>query len=152
MTTAEQVRRSVEGLTIPALLRRNAQDFPDHPALTSGIGPNTTTLTWSQLRTEVSALTRGLTALRLRRGDRMLIAISKRPEHWVCDLAAIHIGALPCTTYDTLSTEQSTSSPSTATLRCWPWRAPGPRPTASAPPTSTRSPPIPRCARRWTRR
>ena len=106
MTTAEQVRRAVEGLTIPGLLRRNAQDFPDHPALTSGIGADAGTLTWSQLRTEVAALATGFTALGLRRGDRLLISMSKRPEHWVVDLAAIHIGALPCTTYDTLSTEQ----------------------------------------------
>ncbi|SFS74586.1 AMP-dependent synthetase/ligase [Saccharopolyspora flava] len=106
MTTAEQVNRAVEGLTIPALLRRNARDFPDHPALTSGIGSKDTTWTWSRLRTEVAALTRGLTALGLGRGDRMLISMSKRPEHWVVDLAAIHVGALSCTTYDTLSTEQ----------------------------------------------
>ena len=106
MTTAEQVRRAVEGLTIPGLLRRNAQDFPDHPALTSGIDADAGTLTWSQLRTEVAALATGFTALGLRRGDRVLISMSKRPEHWVVDLAAIHIGALPCTTYDTLSTEQ----------------------------------------------
>ncbi|RRO14462.1 long-chain fatty acid--CoA ligase [Saccharopolyspora rhizosphaerae] len=106
MTTAEQVRQAVEGLTIPGLLRRNAQEFPDHPALTSGIGANATTWTWSRLRTEVAALTTGLSALGLKRGDRMLIAMSRRPEHWVADLAAIHIGALPCTTYDTLSTEQ----------------------------------------------
>ncbi|MFI0469137.1 AMP-dependent synthetase/ligase [Saccharopolyspora sp. 5N102] len=106
MTTAEQVHRAVEGLTITGLLRRNAQRFPDHPALTSGIGPDATTLTWSRLRAEVAVLTRGLSAVGLRRGDRMLIAMSKRPEHWIVDLAATHIGALPCTTYDTLSTEQ----------------------------------------------
>ncbi|MDI2030328.1 AMP-dependent synthetase/ligase [Saccharopolyspora sp. TS4A08] len=106
MTTAEQVSRAVEGLTIPGLLRRNARDFPDHPALTSGIDADAGTWSWSRLRTEVAALTRGLAALGLGRGDRMLIAMAKRPEHWVVDLAAIHIGALPCTTYDTLSTEQ----------------------------------------------
>ncbi|MBB5159740.1 AMP-binding protein [Saccharopolyspora phatthalungensis] len=36
----------------------------------------------------------------------MLIAISKRPGNWVCELGAAHLGALPCTLYDTLSTEQ----------------------------------------------
>jgi long-chain acyl-CoA synthetase len=106
VATAEQLHESVEGLTIPALLRRNAQRFAGRPALTTGIGPDAGTLSWSQLRAEVAALTRGLTALGLERGDRMLVAMSKRAEHWVTDLAAIHVGALPCSTYDTLSTEQ----------------------------------------------
>ncbi|MFJ8648571.1 AMP-dependent synthetase/ligase [Streptomyces sp. NPDC093546] len=106
MATAEQLHQSVEGLTITGLLRRNGRQFADRPALTTGIGPDALTLSWSQLRAEVAALTRGLSALGLRRGDRMLIAMSKRAEHWIADLAAIHLGALPCSTYDTLSTEQ----------------------------------------------
>ncbi|MEU0449368.1 AMP-dependent synthetase/ligase [Streptomyces tendae] len=106
MATAEQLHESVEGLTITALLRRNARQFAERPALTTGIGPDAGTLSWSQLRAEVAALTRGLGALGLSRGDRMLIAMSKRAEHWIAELAAVHVGALPCSTYDTLSTEQ----------------------------------------------
>ncbi|KAA5835229.1 long-chain fatty acid--CoA ligase [Saccharopolyspora hirsuta] len=106
MSAALQVSQAVEGRTIPGLLRRNARSFPDHPALTSGIDADATTWTWSRLRSEVAALTRGLSELGLRPRDRVLIAMSRRPEHWVVDLAAIHIGALPCTAYDTLSTEQ----------------------------------------------
>jgi long-chain acyl-CoA synthetase len=106
MATAEQLHESVEGLTITALLRRNARQYAECPALTTGIGPDAGTLTWSQLRAEVAAVTRGLVALGLNRGDRMLIAMSKRAEHWIADLAAVHVGALPCSTYDTLSTEQ----------------------------------------------
>ncbi|GAA4618658.1 AMP-dependent synthetase/ligase [Saccharopolyspora hordei] len=106
MSTTSQVDHAARGQTIPGLLRRNARSYPDHPALTDGIGDDATTWTWSQLRSEVAALTRSLSALGLRKGDRMLIAMSRRPEHWVVDLAAIHLGALPCTTYDTLSTEQ----------------------------------------------
>jgi long-chain acyl-CoA synthetase len=106
VSTADAIRHDVAGRTIPALLRRNARFFPEHPALTSGIDAEASTWTWSRLRAEVAALTRGLSALGLRSGDRVLIAMSRRPEHWVADLAAIHVGALPCTTYDTLSTEQ----------------------------------------------
>ncbi|MFE1292260.1 AMP-dependent synthetase/ligase [Streptomyces sp. NPDC058751] len=106
MTTAEPLHQYVEGLTITRLLRRNAQEFGERPALTTGPGPDAGTLTWTQLRAEVAALTRGLAALGLNRGDRMLVAMSRRPEHWVTDLAAVHLGALSCSTYDTLSTEQ----------------------------------------------
>ncbi|ACU38219.1 AMP-dependent synthetase/ligase [Actinosynnema mirum] len=101
-TTAELLHESAQEATITRLLRHDAERFPDHPALTSG----GTTLTWSRLRAEVATLTRGLAALGIRRGDRVLIAMSKRPEHWITDLAAVHLGALPCSTYDTLSTEQ----------------------------------------------
>ncbi|MFF3484328.1 AMP-dependent synthetase/ligase [Streptomyces sp. NPDC002701] len=104
--SAEQLYASVEGLTIPALLRRNAQQFAELPALTTGIGPDAGTLSWSQLRAEVAALARGLTVLGLKQGDRMLIAMPRRAEHWIADLAAIHLGALACSTYDTLSSEQ----------------------------------------------
>ncbi|WTB92741.1 AMP-dependent synthetase/ligase [Streptomyces cellulosae] len=93
-------------MTIPALLRENARRHPDLPALTTGVGPDDGTLTWFQLRSEVAAVTRGLAAAGLQRGERMLIAMSRRAEHWVADLAAVHLGALPCSTYDTLSTEQ----------------------------------------------
>ncbi|MFE5210965.1 AMP-dependent synthetase/ligase [Streptomyces sp. NPDC056600] len=106
MAIAEQLQQTVEGSTIPRLLRRNAEQFPALPALTTGVGPDEGTLTWFQLRAEVAALTRGLAALGLREGERMLIAMSKRAEHWVADLAAVHLGALSCSTYDTLSTEQ----------------------------------------------
>ncbi|MGW9346332.1 AMP-dependent synthetase/ligase [Nocardiopsis flavescens] len=106
MTIAEQVRQAVEGQTIPRLLRRNALLYPDHPALTDGLGPDAQTWTWSRLRDEVAALTRSFSLLGIRPNDRVLIAMSKRPEHWVVDLAAIHLGALACTAYETLSTEQ----------------------------------------------
>lgn len=98
--------RTIDGLTIPNLLRRNATESADAPALSSGPGPDASTLTWAQLRSEVSAATRGLSALGLDRGERMLIMMSKRPEHWIVDLAATHLGALPCTLYDTLSTAE----------------------------------------------
>lgn len=106
MTTAEQVHAAVEGLTITGLLRRNARDHPDRPALTTGIDPGATTFSWSALRDEVAAVARGLSAHGLGRGDRMLIAMSKRPEHWASDLAAAHLGAISCTLYDTSSTDQ----------------------------------------------
>ncbi|SDT80031.1 AMP-dependent synthetase/ligase [Actinoplanes derwentensis] len=91
-------------LTIPALLHRNATDFPDHPALSLLGSPGT--LTWRELRDEIAVLARGLADLGLRSGDRMLIMMSSRPEHWLIDLAAVHLGAVPSTVYATLSTDQ----------------------------------------------
>ncbi|GIE81670.1 long-chain acyl-CoA synthetase [Actinoplanes philippinensis] len=91
-------------LTIPALLHRNATEFPDLPAL-SLLG-SAGTLTWRQLRDEVAVLARGLADLGLGSGDRLLIMMSGRPEHWLIDLAAASLGAIPSTVYATLSTDQ----------------------------------------------
>lgn len=106
MSAGDDVLRQAAGLTITTLLRRNATEFGELPALTDGIGPNALTFSWARLRAEIAAFTHGLAELGLAASDRMLIMMSKRPEHWVVDLAATHLGAIPCTTYDTLSPEQ----------------------------------------------
>jgi len=103
MVTAEQVSAAVGGWTVPRLLRRNATLHGDLPALTGAGGR---TWTWRELGEEVLAVAGGLSELGLRRGDRMLIDMSSRPEHWVVDFAAVELGAIPCTTYATLSAEQ----------------------------------------------
>ncbi|NRD43133.1 AMP-dependent synthetase/ligase [Corallococcus exiguus] len=89
-------------LTLPRLLQRNATEYADAPALTFG----NSTLTWAQLRQRTAAMTRGLCLLGLKRGERMMIMMSGRPEHWIIDYAAAHLGAISCTAYQTLSTEQ----------------------------------------------
>ncbi|WP_033342543.1 AMP-dependent synthetase/ligase [Catenuloplanes japonicus] len=105
--TADRAARCAEtarGLTVPHLLHRNATEFAGLPALTS-LGA-ADTLTWSALRDRVARTARGLEALGLGAGDRMLINMSARPEHWITDLAAVHLGAIPSTVYATLSPDQ----------------------------------------------
>ncbi|MBB3052036.1 long-chain acyl-CoA synthetase [Prauserella isguenensis] len=92
--------------TIPALLQRNARDFADLPALTSLDVEGAPTLNWAALRDEVAAVARGLADLGLRSGQRMLIMAPSRPEHIIVDLAATCLGAIPCTAYSTLSSDQ----------------------------------------------
>ncbi|MBB2943174.1 long-chain acyl-CoA synthetase [Actinoplanes lutulentus] len=95
---------TARGLTIPALLHRNATEFADLPAL-SLLGSDRTR-TWRELRDEIAVLSRGLADLGLKSGDRLLITMSSRPEHWLVDLAAVHLGAVPSTVYSTLSPDQ----------------------------------------------
>ncbi|WP_238014450.1 AMP-dependent synthetase/ligase [Dactylosporangium sp. AC04546] len=101
---AQRFAATAAGLTIPSLLDRNAREFGDLPAL--GALGSTDTLTWAQLRDRVAALTLGLAEAGLRPGDRMLMLMSSRPEHWLVDLAAVHLGAVPSTAYATLSGDQ----------------------------------------------
>jgi long-chain acyl-CoA synthetase len=101
---ADRYAKSTHGLTVPALIHRNATEFPAQPALTAlGAGDH---LTWGVLRDRVAAISRGLAGLGLEPGGRMLIMMSGRPEHWLVDFAAMHLGAVPSTVYATLSTEQ----------------------------------------------
>lgn len=89
-------------LTLPRLLARNAEQFGELPSLTYG----ETTLTWAQHRAEIAAATRGFAEVGLQRGERLMIMMASRPEHWIADGAAVHLSAIPCTAYQTLSTEQ----------------------------------------------
>lgn len=102
MLTESDVRARLDTWTVPTLVRRNAEQFGHTPALSWADD----THTWADVRAQIAAVAHGLSAAGLRRGDRMLIDISSRPEHWIVDFAAVHLGALPCTTYATLSTEQ----------------------------------------------
>jgi long-chain acyl-CoA synthetase len=107
MTTDEaelvaECEARIRGVTLPRLIHRNAIEYGDRPALTSG----DRTLTWAALRTEVAAFSHGLRDLGLGPGERLMIMMASRPEHWIADLAAVHLAAIPCTAYQTLSTEQ----------------------------------------------
>ncbi|MET0132814.1 MAG: long-chain fatty acid--CoA ligase [Kibdelosporangium sp.] len=106
MISGEDVQRNIEGQTVATLLRRNATEFGGQPAISSTWQPDKITLSWAEFREQIAALAHGLGELGLRQGDRMLIMSSRRLEHWTSDLGALHLGAISCTTYDTLASEQ----------------------------------------------
>ena len=108
MSSQPSVAERTQGQTILSLLRRNALEYGDLPALTSLDNEDQPTLTWAALRREIAAVSRGLADLGLQRRERMLIMAPSSPEHLIADLAAAHLGAIPCTAYATLSPEQIT--------------------------------------------
>jgi long-subunit acyl-CoA synthetase (AMP-forming) len=98
-------------LTVPALLLRNAEDHGDLPALSwqeHGEGEKThwTTLTWAEVRERTARLAAGLAALGVERGDHVLMMMGNRPEHWLTDLALVHLGAVPVSVYGTAAPGQ----------------------------------------------
>ncbi|WP_194912248.1 AMP-dependent synthetase/ligase [Catenulispora rubra] len=105
---AEDFDTAIAGLTVPALLERNAIEHGERPALTSApdAAGSTSTLTWSELRERAAEFSEGLVALGLEPGDRLLTMMSSRLEHWIVDYGAQHARAIPCTAYATLSTDQ----------------------------------------------
>ncbi|MEV0524096.1 AMP-binding protein [Streptomyces sp. NPDC050439] len=108
MTTILRLPGEPADITLPALLLRNAEDHGDHPALSWRATPEAewTTLTWREARRKVAVLAAGYTALGVRRGEHVLMMMGNRPEHWLSDLALVHIGAVPITVYGTSAPEQ----------------------------------------------
>jgi long-chain acyl-CoA synthetase len=100
------IDREVEGKTVCDILARNAETFPDHPALSWEEGDGWGTLNWKQYRAKVAAAAMGLKDLGVGRGDFVAIMTRNRPEHVIADLGAMHAGATPVSLYNTLVPEQ----------------------------------------------
>ncbi len=109
MTTNLRLPGRPEELTLPALLARNAAEYGGLPALSWRTGPGAadwTTLSWGEVRLKVAVLAAGYAALGVERGQHVLIMMGNRPEHWLSDLALVHLGAVPVTVYGTSAPEQ----------------------------------------------
>lgn len=109
MTTNLRLPGRPEEITLPALLARNAAEYGDLPALSWRAGPDAggwTTLSWGEVRRKVAVLASGYAALGVGRGEHVLMMMGNRPEHWLSDLALVHLGAVPVTVYGTSAPEQ----------------------------------------------
>lgn len=106
MTTKLRLPAPLDELTLPALLARNAAEHGDLPALSWREGAGWSTLSWSDVRRKVAVLASGYAALGVERGEHVLLMMGNRPEHWLTDLALVHLGAVPVTVYGTSAPEQ----------------------------------------------
>jgi len=64
------------------------------------------TWSWSQYGHAVERYAAGLAALGVKRGDVVCLMLTNRPEFNLCDAAAMHLGAICCSIYNTSSEEQ----------------------------------------------
>ncbi|MFD6098964.1 AMP-dependent synthetase/ligase [Nocardiopsis flavescens] len=92
--------------TLARLLEHNAAAHPDLPALSWRSGDDWPTLTWAGVNEAVARLAQGYASLGTAPGDRALLMLGNRPEHWLSDLALVHLGAVPTTVYGTAAPEQ----------------------------------------------
>lgn len=95
----------VEGKTIVDFFNRNADKYPDRPAIHWKEG-DWQHLTWSQYRQQVHQAAAGLQSLGVGDGEFVAIMASNRPEHAVADLGIVHAGGTPVTIYSTLTANQ----------------------------------------------
>lgn len=106
MSTAQASVTTTPETTIPQLFSRNAKEFSDVPALTDTAGDRTRSWTWAQAHAQVATLAAGLATLGLRAGQTMLVMMPNRVEHWLADLAATQLGAVPSALYTTSSSDE----------------------------------------------
>ena len=64
------------------------------------------TITWGELRERVDDLAGGLAKLGVRRGETIALMLSNCPEFHICDLAAMMLGAVPFSIYNSYAPEQ----------------------------------------------
>lgn len=95
----------IEGKTIVDSFNRNADTYPDQPAIHWKDG-EWDSFTWAEYRQRVHQAAAGLQALGVGKGEFVAIMAGNRPEHVVADFATVHAGATPVTIYSTLAASQ----------------------------------------------
>ena len=63
-------------------------------------------ITWGDLRDRVHRIAGGLAKLGVKKGETVALMLNNRPEFIPCDLAAVSLGAVPFSIYQTSSPEQ----------------------------------------------
>ncbi|MGZ8666833.1 MAG: AMP-binding protein, partial [Solirubrobacterales bacterium] len=63
-------------------------------------------VSWNEVSAWVSRIAGGLDSLGLRKGETIALMLNNRPEFIPCDLAAVSLGAVPFSIYQTSSPEQ----------------------------------------------
>jgi len=108
MESATQTRthrpRGLDAATMAEAFQITAQDNADRPAIrTKG---DEFSCTWAQYATKVESVARGLAALGVGRGDTVGLMLTNRPEFHFFDTAALHLGAVPFSVYNTYVADQ----------------------------------------------
>jgi long-subunit acyl-CoA synthetase (AMP-forming) len=89
--------------TVCDLFQATAARHGDREALRTRDGE--TPITWREYAARVRDLAVGLAALGLRRGDTLALMLVNRPEFHLVDTAALHLGAVPFSLYNSSSPE-----------------------------------------------
>jgi long-chain acyl-CoA synthetase len=91
--------------SLPEMFFQQAAHYDDKPFLWCKQGDEWRAMTWRETADAVSALSRGLRALGVTLGDRVVIASENRPEWPIADIAIMAAGAISVPTYTTNTTE-----------------------------------------------
>src|SRR4051794_30215242 len=90
--------------TVCAAFQETAAQRRDEPALRTKDGGSE--ITWGEYADRVRRIAACLHGLGLRRGDTLALMLTNRPEFHLVDAAAMHLGAIPFSMYNSSSPEQ----------------------------------------------
>ena len=88
--------------SLATILTKTAATQPDHVAFKL----DDLELTWNELRDKVHRIAGGLAKLGMKKGDTLAIMLNNRWEFIPCDLAAVTLGGVPFSIYQTSAPEQ----------------------------------------------
>ena len=97
MGDAEQSQRALD--TFPKLLIDNARRIGDRPAIREKDYGIWQAWTWSEMKSEIAAMTAGLHAFGFKRGDSLAIVGDNRPQLYWAMTAAQALGGIPVPMY-----------------------------------------------------
>jgi len=105
-TTATQAagKRAIDALTVAEAFRITAEQKADQVALRNR--DDSVSITWGEVRDRSDALAGGLAKLGVGKGDTVALMFGNRPEFHISDLAAMTLGAVPFSIYQTYTPEQ----------------------------------------------
>ena len=95
---------SLEAATVAEAFQRTVAQCADKVALRT-VG-DVVSLTWSDLGSKVREVARALSTLGVEKGDSVALLIGNTVECHVVDYAALHLGAVPFTVYNSSTPEQ----------------------------------------------
>jgi long-chain acyl-CoA synthetase len=90
--------------TMCEAFQATAARYPQKVALRTPGGA--VTVTWGVYADRVRQIAAGLAGLGVRRGDTVALMMTNRPEFHLVDTAALHLGAIPFSVYNTFAAEQ----------------------------------------------
>ncbi|MCR8692944.1 long-chain fatty acid--CoA ligase [Rhodococcus pyridinivorans] len=96
--------RATSPSTLCEAFQTTAAAYPDKVALRTP--DDSVSYTWRQYAQRVERLAAGLAGLGVNRGDTVGLMLTNRPEFHLLDTAAIHLGAVPFSIYNSLTAEQ----------------------------------------------
>jgi long-chain acyl-CoA synthetase len=106
-TTTERRTEKPPGLdaaTACDAFQTTVEANPDRPAIRTK--SDEFSCTWAEYGEKVRAIAAGLASLGVSKGDTVALMLTNRPEFHFADAAAMHLGAIPFSVYNTYTPEQ----------------------------------------------
>ena len=98
--------RELQAQNLALAFQATVDRIGDDPAIVAGAGDDEIRITWNELRERVGRIAGGLAKLGVAKGDTVAIMLNNRPEFIPLDLAAVSLGGVPFSIYQTSSPEQ----------------------------------------------